>query len=757
MLAPPRPARPTPPSSGTVPAPRPAGAADGRRRAPLLAVARWSARHRALAVVGWVALVALCLALGSLAGSATLEDSESGSGASKEADSRLGAADFGEPPVERVLVTALDPAARGQADVAAAAVVDRLRALPQVRDVAVPVAAPDGRSVLVSATLAVDTALPDAEQDERAAEAVAPVLDATAQTAATFPGLRIEQAGDASLDVALEKTYADDFRRAEISSVPVTLIVLIVTFGALLAAAVPVLLALTAVAAAMGLSALTSHLVPTTETASSVILLIGMAVGVDYSLFYLRREREERQRGVADRDAVEIAAATAGHAVLVSGVTVVIAMAGMFLAGNAVFSSLAMGTILVVAVAVVGSLTVLPAVLATLGRHIDRPRVPLVGRLGARMARAALTERALGRLLRRPVAALLVGGGLLVALAVPAAGMRTSFPGVEDLPDSIPAVAAYSHVTEAFPQTGAAHVLAVWAADDASVALPVPALTAAAADLDRRTAADPRFATAAATAAGETPQLEVARDGRTARLVLPLVEGETSDAAVATLADLRATLVPATLGAVPGVDWGVAGATASTVDFSTQQSERLPLVIGFVLALTFVVLFAAFRSVPVAVVTLVLNLLSVGAAYGLLTLVFQHTWAEGLLGFTSTGTVVAWLPLFLFVVLFGLSLDYHVLVVSRIREHVRAGMPARDAVRAGTAATAGTVTSAAAVMVAVFAIFATLSAIDFKQMGVGLAAAILIDATLIRTVLLPASLTVLGERAWKPAKEATAA
>lgn len=709
------------------------------RRPTLLGVARWSARHRAVAILAWVAFVVLCLVIGGVAGSSSLNDADSGSGPSKAADARLGHADFGELPVERVLVT--DPS--GPAGPDAVAVADQLRSqlvgLPTVATAGEPVRSPDGRSLMVPVSLRVSTTLPGNQLDKDSKKAVEPVLATTAQAARAHPGLRIEQSGDASLDAAISKTYGDDFSRAEVSSVPVTLIVLVVAFGALLAAAVPVVLALTAVASAMGLSALTSHLVPTTDTAGSVILLIGMAVGVDYSLFYLRREREERRRGVQDRDAVEVAAATAGHAVLVSGVTVVVAMAGMFLAGNAVFSSLAVGTILVVAVAVLGSLTVLPAILASLGSRIDRPRVPLVNRLSARIGRTTPTDRFLGRLLRRPRAALVVGGGVLVLLAVPAAGMKTSFPGVEDLPHSIPAVVAYQHLTEAFPQTGAQHVVAVWS--DRS--LPVAELQTATANLDQRLGADPRFAVA------DRPQLEVARDGRTARVQLPIVDSETSQSAEATLELLRADLVPGTIGTVPGLHWGVTGETAGTVDFSAQQSARLPIVIGFVLALTFVVLLAAFRSVPVALVTLVLNLLSVGGAYGLLTLVFQHTWAEGLLGFTSTGAIVAWLPLFLFVVLFGLSLDYHVLVVSRIREHVRAGMPAREAVRRGTAATAGTVTSAAAVMVAVFSIFATLSAIDFKQMGIGLGAAILIDATLVRTVLLPASLTVLGERAWR--------
>ena len=418
---------------------------------------------------------------------------------------------------------------------------------------------------------------------------------------------------------------------------------------------------------------------------------------------------------------------------MVSGATVAIAMAGMFLSGSIIFSSLAAGAILVVVVSVLGSVTVLPAVLAGLGRWVDRPRVPLLHRLTDRPPR--LWPAVLRPTLRRPAVALLLGTGVLVALALPATGMRTSLSTIDDLPRSIPAMQTYDRLTAAFPDEGAAHVLAVSAPAARS-----GEVRAALADLARRVSGDPLFAGAG------TP--EVSADGTVTRLSLAIPDEGNSDRAKRSLELLRTTLLPATVGRVPGATAAVGGDTAASVDFSRGLSDRLPLVVGFVLALTFVLVLWTFRSVVVAATAIVLNLLSVGAAYGLMVLVFQHTWAEGLLDFRSTGTIVAWLPMFLFVVLFGLSMDYHVFVVSRIRELALGGMPTPEAVRQGIIGSAGAVTSAAVVMVAVFSIFATLSGVEFKQMGVGLAAAILLDATLVRAVLLPAAMTLLGRWNW---------
>jgi RND superfamily putative drug exporter len=502
-----------------------------------------------------------------------------------------------------------------------------------------------------------------------------------------------------------------------------------------------VLLALSSVAAAIGLSTLASHLVPMGDATSSVILLIGMAVGIDYSLFYIRREREERARGRGHLDAVEIAAETSGHAVVVSGTAVVIAMAGLFLAGDSTFSSLATGSILVVAVAVLGSLTVLPALLAKLGRWVDRPRVPFLWRLTAK--RAGQPSRfwsfALRPALRKPAATLLISVLALLALGAPALGMKLRFPGTEDLPRTTPAMQAYDRLTAAYPSNGSSHVIAVQAP-----AAQAPAVKAALLELSASTEHNPLFAPPDTTG----PKIDVSADGTVAVLDVAIPFSVRSDQASDSLHELRQTLVPAALGGVPGVKYAVAGGVAENEDYAKHVWKTLPIVAGFVLVLTFLVMAWTFRSVVVALTSIALNLLSAAASYGLLVLVFQHTWAEGLLGFTSTGAIVSWLPLFLFVVLFGLSMDYHVFVVSRIREAVSRGVPTREAVADGITGSAGVVSSAAIVMVAVFSIFATLSTIDMKQLGVGLAAAILLDATVIRAVVLPSLMTLLGSANW---------
>ena len=681
-------------------------------------LAGWSARHPWRAIAGWVLLVALAVAAGSAVGTRQLTDADSAVGLSAPADRALDAADFAEPVTESLLLQSRSGPLDAAAAATAAADLRRLLAVPEVARTGEPVTSADGSTVLVQ----VDLALPEDPSDAAAQAALDPVLAAAAAVREDHPDLRVEQVGEVSFEQGLSEVYDDDFLRAELLSIPLTLVILLLSFGALLAAAVPVLLALCAVATAVGLAALASQLVPMSDTMNSVILLVGLAVGVDYSLFYVRRAREERAAGRGALDALDVAARTSGRAVVVSGVTVAVAMSGMFLSGQAIFSSFAVGTILVVTVAVLGSVTALPAVLAVLGPWIDRPRVPLVWRLQARSAASPRLWPALLRpVLRHPLVALVLSATALAALAAPALGMRTALPSDEDLPRSIPVVQAYDRLVAAFPGEGPVHVVVAWDDDP----------------LDRDL-----VAAAAVELGGAEPAY--AQDGRTARFSVPVGVPVEDPRARASLERLRAD-VP---GALPGVRSAVTGSVAGSQDFSDAIGARLPLVIGFVLALTLLVLVVAFRSLAVALTAVALNLLSVGAAYGLLVVVFQGTWAQDLLGFRSNGAIVSWLPLFLFVILFGLSMDYHVFVVSRIREAALRGLPVRQAVADGITSSAGVVTSAALVMVAVFGVFATLTPLDFKQMGVGLAAAILIDATVVRAVLLPSAMVLLGERNW---------
>ena len=703
------------------------------RRPVTVRMARWSAEHPWRAIALWVVFVAVCFVGGNAAG---LEEATAQDDAIGEAGRAYVMIDDGgfadEPAVDNVLITArtgkLDKAAGERAAADATA---ELKSVTGVASVGEPIPANNGSALLVPITMSGD---PDTASDR-----VEPLRAATAEVQQAHPDLRIEQVGGPSIGKALDDTLGDDFTRAEILSLPVTLAILILVFGALIAAGVPLLLALSSVTAAMGLSTLASHLVPSTDVTASVILLIGMAVGVDYSLFYVRREREERAKGRGHVDAVEIAAETSGHAVVVSGTAVVIAMAGLFLAGDSTFSSLAVGSILVVAVAVLGSLTVLPALLSKLGRWVDRPRVPFLWRLSARSSGGSLWRRILHPALRWPAATLIVSVLALLALAAPALNMNLKFPGTEDLPRTTPAMQAYDRLTAAYPSNGTNHLVAVSAPASA-----FNDVRAALTRLAESTQGDPRFAPMET----EGPDIEVSPDKTVTVLHVATPFSSRSDQAADSLHRLRSDLVPAALGGVAGVTYAVGGDVANNEDYAEHIWRTLPIVAGVVLLLTFLMMAWTFRSVVVALTSILLNLLSVSAAYGLLVLVFQGSWAPDLLNFTSMDAIVSWLPLFLFVVLFGLSMDYHVFVVSRIREAVMRGVPTREAVAEGITGSAGTVSSAALVMVAVFSIFATLSTIDMKQLGIGLAAAILLDATIIRAVVLPSAMTLLGKANW---------
>jgi RND superfamily putative drug exporter len=561
-----------------------------------------------------------------------------------------------------------------------------------------------------------------------------------AQIGRAHAELRVREAGDVSVNTAINNRVADDLGSAEGISLPITLLLMLLAFGALIAAGVPVLLAITSVAATMGIAAPLSHLIHAEPTVSSLIVLIGMAVGVDYSLFYLKREREERAKGHTTRDAVEIAAATSGHSILVSGAAVVASMAGLFIAGSATFASLAAGSIVVVAVAVIGSVTVLPALLVKLGRWVDRPRIPLLWRLNRRIGQGGISRRILAPVVRRPVAALVVSLTALVALAAPALGMKIHDANLDTLPASIPQVQTLHAVADEFPSEGATATVVVH-----GTAAQHDQVVQAMKRLESSTAPTQWFDPAGPGA------IQTAPDGQTVRLTLPIPFSESDDRSSQAVQQLRDRFVPTALADLP-VQHAVGGDVAESLDFATQQSDRLPFVIGFVLLLTLVMMTLAFRSIVVALLSSALNLLSVGVAFGILTLVFQHGWFAGALGFTSPGFVIDWLPLFVMVILVGLSMDYNVFVLARIREHATRGLPPRLAVERGITDTAGVITSAAAVMVSVFSIFVTLSMLEMKMMGVALAGSILIDATLIRLVVLPAALVLLGRFAWWPGR-----
>jgi uncharacterized membrane protein YdfJ with MMPL/SSD domain len=702
---------------------------------------RWSAAHRKTAIWGWIAFVVAAIAIGGALGTKTLSNG-SGDGESARAEKTLENG-FPQGASESVLIQSKGhESVRGpDAKAAVGAVESRLRRLPFVDGLTGPYKegadgpqlAADGRSALVKFEIPERNGV---EPDE----VVGKALDQVAAVQREHSNLRIEEIGDASGENAVSDSLEEDFSKAEITSLPITLLILVIVFGSLLAAGVPLLLALTAVGATIGILGPVSHVFGSiAEQIDSVVLLIGLAVGVDYSMFYLRREREERAAGAGERASLEAAAATSGRAILVSGFTVMVAMAGMYIAGDQTFASFATGTIIVVAVAMVGSLTVLPAVLAWLGDRIEKGRIPFLGRLRAN-ERGAQGSRVWGalvtRVMRRPKLAAGTAVVGLVVLAIPAFSLHTANAGVSGLPKDMPIVRTFDHVQAAFPG----------GVEPAEVAISAPNVKAA--PVARQVEALRERLAADHADFGRTQAYRVAKGGQVAELRVPLAGDGTDSRSQAALKKLRDDLIPATIGTAPGAKAEVAGPTASSVDFNDLLAQRMPWVFAFVLGTAFLLLLVSFRSLVIPLTAIGLNLLSVGAAYGVLVWVFQDGHFEGLLGFNSIGSITAWLPLFLFVVLFGLSMDYHVFILTRIREAYDRGMSTEAAVSHGLRTTAGVVTSAAAVMVAVFAIFATLSFLEFKEMGVGLAAAILIDATVIRGVLLPATMKLLGERNW---------
>ncbi|MEU7071835.1 MMPL family transporter [Streptomyces narbonensis] len=703
-----------------------------RKKPATVRIARWSATHPWSAIGLWVVFVALCLFLGGAAGTNKISDEESGVGESGRAGRIKASGHFTEKPEENVLISAANG---GKLDVAtgrkaAEELAGKMKTLPEVESVGAAFPSPDGKALLLPVTMTGDT--------ENADTRVQPLLDASAATEKAHEGIRIDQVGTGSTAKGLGATLGEDFKKAELISLPLTLLVLLVVFGAVIAAGVPVLLAMSCVGAAIGLSTLASHVLPETSAVSNVILLMGMAVGVDYSLFYLKREREERRKGASHLDAIEIAAETSGHTVVVSGTTVIVSMAGLYLAQEATFASLATGSIIVVAVAVLASLTVLPALLGKLGRWVDRPRVPLLWRLTMRSHDSRLWPVLLRPALVRPVLTLVVSVGALLALALPALDMKLKQPGSDDLSRDIPVVQALDRLTSAFPSKGTVHQVAVRAPAERA-----GEVRAALKTLLSRTEGQELFAH------DGTSTIRASADETVHTVAVGTPHSPRSDGARESLELLRAW-VPEAIAPVRDAEGSVGGKVAQGADFTGHLEDRMPWVVGFVLLLTFVTMIVIFRSLAVALSAILLNLLSAAASFGVLVAVFQNTWAEGLLDFHSSGAVVSWLPLFLFVVLFGLSMDYHVFVVSRIREAALDGANVRDAVRDGITRSAGVVTSAAIVMVAVFAIFGTLSMVEFKQLGVGLAAAILLDAVVIRIFVLPALMTALGRWNWWP-------
>jgi putative drug exporter of the RND superfamily len=718
--------------------PPPAETTSPRRPRPpaVEAIAGWSARHRKTAVFGWLALVAVAYLVGQLLGSPSLQQNDLGqAGQAEQTLEHLGVT---TPTTEAVLIQARTPGATLATDSAMRQAVSQVMgALSRLPGAATGTRSPlqAGGRALVSAngrSALVTFNVPGPAAD--VTTAVAPALEAVARVQASHPGLLVAEAGDASLGRAVNNQINSDFGKATETSIPLTLILLALVFGTLVAASLPVLLALTSALTAIWLLAIPGHWLPVGSQTSTVVLIVGMAVGVDYSLFFLRRHREERARGAAPHQAIAVAASTSGRSIVVSGLTVMTALAGLFLTGYSLFNGMAIGAIVVVGIAVAGSLTVLPAMLSWLGDRVNKGRIPFIGRRRAAAAPSTVWAAMVRRVVCRP----LVWGGaatiVMLAIAAPALGIRLAYPAI-DAPANLPVVSTITAIQAAFPQSPAPAEVVVTGQH-----LTGPAVTNAIASLDRLAAehGGPIREPVTATSVGNGQALIVS---------VPLAGNGGDAASYSALGTLRDRVLPETLGQA-GVTYAVAGDTAGNHDTASQLSARTPLVLAVVAAVAFCLLLFAFRSVVLPLVSIGLNFLSAAAAYGLITFIFQDGRLQGLLGYTSSGAITPWVPLFLFTFLFGISMDYHVFILSRIRELRRRGETTVGAVTAGISSSAGVVSSAALIMVAVFSIFIGLDQVELKMLGVGLAAAVLLDATVVRGVLLPAALTLLGDRCW---------
>src|ERR671934_54382 len=697
---------------------------------------RWSASHWKTAVFGWLAFVVAALAIGNVVGTKKIDMKDANVGQSHKADQILNDGfPQADPQTEFVLVqsrtrTVADPAFRATVN----DVVGAVKGNPAIKNLKSPLdaknrdqVAKDRRTMIVTWNMK--------GKAEVAKKKIDAIEASIAKVGDRHPGFYVGEAGSVSSGKALDKMFTDQLKTAGERSIPITIVVLLLVFGALVAVGVPLLLALSGVIATIGLVALPSQIVPLDQNVPAVILLIGLAVGVDYSLFYLKREREERAAGKGSRAAIEAAAATSGRSVLISGLTVMIAMAGMLFSGNKATIGFGIASMTVVGVAMIGSLTVLPALLAHLGDKVEKGKIPFLHRLRRQSGENRFWKTILKPVLRRPAIAATIAGAALLAMAAPTLNMHTAQSGLDALPNSAPTVPTIKKIQANFSNGEAAQSAVAIKAD-----IDAPTTRKAIAALKARSVA-------AGITSGSIGE-EVNPAHTVARVDIPLVGKGTDSKSNAALRTLRNDILPATIGKAKGAEYAVTGPTANSADANALLKSKAPIVFGFVLLFAFALLLVSFRSVVIALKSILLNLLSVGAAYGVLVAVFQWGWGSALLGFQSNSGIAQWLPIFMFVILFGLSMDYQVFIVSRIREAYDRGMKTADAVEHGITTTAGVVSSAALVMVGAFAVFALMPILDMKEMGIGLAVAVLIDTTIVRAVLLPATMKMLGDANW---------
>jgi RND superfamily putative drug exporter len=546
------------------------------------------------------------------------------------------------------------------------------------------------------------------------------------------PGYEAAVTGDETISADFDKLSQEDLRKGELFfGAPAAFIILVLVFGAVVAGLIPLLLAIVAIIVALALTTLVGQVFELSIFVVNMLTGMGLALGIDYSLFILSRYREERVGGQDKHEAIGVAGATASRAVLFSGIAFVLAMIGMTLVPDTILRSLAVGAILVGIVSVAAALTLMPAILSLLGDRVNSLRIPIVGRTSGGESRFWLAI--VRRVMRRPVVSLVVAVGFLLALAAPVLALKTGQQGVSTMPDRFESKQGYLLLNEEFPGQTAYPVQIVVQGNASS-----PGVKQGITKLEDELATRTIFG---------QPIVNKDAAGDVTALVVPVAGDADSETATNAVEDLRSDLIPT---AFQGVDAKVlvGGHTAETVDYEHLTSHWLPLVFIFVLGLSFILLTIAFRSIVVPATAIAMNLLSVGAAYGLLVLVFIKGYGNEIFGFEQVDSVAAWVPLFLFSVLFGLSMDYQVFLLSRIRERFSATGDNRDAVSFGVGSTARLITGAALIIIAVFSGFARGDLVMFQQMGFGVAVALLIDATIIRSVIVPASMTLLGLWNW---------
>ena len=572
---------------------------------------------------------------------------------------------------------------------------------------------------------------------DAATDAVEPVLAELMEANEAAGDFFIAIVGQISFQLETNELSVSDIEKGERFGVPAALLILLVLFGAVVAALVPLFLAIVSIITALGMVAIVGQFYQMVFFVTLMISMIGLAVGIDYSLIVVSRFREELARGRSKLDAIEVAGATASRTVFFSGLTVVLALSGMLIVPTTIFQSLGLGAIFVVIAAVSAALTLLPAALSLMGTKVNALRLPFVGRRLTSSpddATGGFWNTMTRMVMKRPVVFLVIAGGLMIAAAVPALGLNQGFNGVDVLPDRLQSKQAFLVLEQEFSFGAAspAEIVVDGKADDPEVARAVASLQAL-------LATDPDFL--------GFSSIVISDDRSVTRLSVPVAGEPSSPRALDAVGRLRDDIVPAAFAGVPA-QAAVGGGTSNNIDFFETTERFTPYVFAFVLGLSFILLTVAFRSIVIPLKSIILNLLSVGTAYGLLVLVFQKGWFSDILPFQQSPIIDAWIPLFLFTVLFGLSMDYHVFLLSRIREHYDITQDNASSVAAGLRSTAGLITGAALIMVAVFSGFAAGETVGNQQVGFGLGVAVLIDATIVRSILVPASMRLLGRLNW---------